>query len=65
MDENGYGLGMNFMQAKTIRDVAAMLDCLAIPQPGDPFFIPKPDKPYASSPARRRRAFASAGRPTR
>jgi amidase len=47
MDENGYGLGMNFMQAKTIRDVAAMLDCLAIAQPGDPFFIPKPDKPYA------------------
>jgi amidase len=24
-----------------------MLDCLAIPQPGDPFLIPKPDKPYA------------------
>lgn len=47
MDENGYGLGMNFMQAKTIRDVAAMLDCLAIPQPGDPFFIPKPAQPYA------------------
>jgi len=47
MDENGYGLGMNFMQAKTIRDVAAMLDCLAIPQPGDPFLIPKPDLPYA------------------
>ena len=46
MDENGYGLGMNFMQAKTIRDVAAMLDCLAIPQPGDPFFIPKPAEPY-------------------
>jgi amidase len=38
---------MNFMQAKTVRDVAAMLDCLAIPQPGDPFLIPKPDKPYA------------------
>ena len=47
MDENGYGLGMNFMQAKTVRDAAAMLDCLAIPQPGDPFLIPKPDKPYA------------------
>jgi Asp-tRNA(Asn)/Glu-tRNA(Gln) amidotransferase A subunit family amidase len=47
MDENGYGLGMNFMQAKTIRDVAAMLDCLAIPQPGDPFLIPKPAEPYA------------------
>ena len=47
MDENGYGLGMNFMQAKSVRDAAAMLDCLAIPQPGDPFVIPKPDAPYA------------------
>jgi amidase len=48
IDENGYGLGMNFVQAKTIRDVAAMLDCMAIPQPGDPFFIPKPAESYAS-----------------
>lgn len=47
LDENGYGLGMNFVQAKTVRDAAAMLDCLAIPQPGDPFVIPKPEKPYA------------------
>ena len=47
MDENGYGLGMNFMQAKTVRDAAAMLDCLAIPQVGDPFFIPRPAEPYA------------------
>ncbi len=39
---------MNFVQAKTVRDAAAMLDCLAIPQPGDPFIIPKPDEPYAS-----------------
>ena len=47
MDENGYGLGMNFIQAKTVRDAAAMLDCLAIPQPGDPFLIPGPPEPYA------------------
>jgi amidase len=25
-----------------------MLDCVSIPQPGDPFIIPKPDEPYAS-----------------
>jgi amidase len=31
-----------------VRDAAAMLDCLSIPQPGDPFIIPKPDEPYAS-----------------
>lgn len=47
LDENGFGLAMNFVQAKTVRDAAAMLDCLAVPQPGDPFLIPKPAEPYA------------------
>ena len=45
---------MNFVQAKTVRDAAAMLDCVSIPQPGDPFIIPKPDESYASLAARRR-----------
>ncbi len=48
LDENGYGLAQNFVQAKTVRDAAAMLDCLAIPQTGDPFIIPKPAQPYAT-----------------
>src|SRR5215470_18041065 len=30
------------------RTTAAMLDCVAIPQPGDPYIIPKPDESYAS-----------------
>jgi len=47
VDENGYGLGQNFVQAKSVRDAAAMLDCLAVPQIGDPFPIPKPQEPYA------------------
>ncbi len=47
-DENGYGLAQNFVQTKTVRDAAAMLDCLAVPQPGDPFVIPKPAEPYAT-----------------
>ena len=47
LDENGFGLAMNFVQAKTVRDIAAMLDCLAVPQPGDPFLIPRPSEPYA------------------
>jgi amidase len=47
VDETGYGLAQNFVQVKTVRDAAAMLDCLAVPQPGDPFVIPKPDEPYA------------------
>jgi amidase len=46
-DENGYGLGQNFVQTKTVRDAAAMLDCVSIPQVGDPFLIPKPSASYA------------------
>lgn len=48
LDENGYGLAQNFVQTKTVRDAAAMLDCLAVPQPGDPFIIPKPAESYAT-----------------
>ena len=48
VDENGYGLGQNFVQTKTVRDAAAMLDCLAVPQVGDPFLIPKPTDSYAA-----------------
>jgi amidase len=52
-DENGYGLGQNFVQAKSVRDVAAMLDCLAVPQIGDPFLIPRPPEPYVMITRRR------------
>src|SRR5215471_19346303 len=48
VDENGYGLGQNFVQVKTVRDAAAMLDCLSVPQVGDPFLIPKPADAYAT-----------------
>ncbi len=47
-DEWGYGLAMNFVQTKTMRDTAAMLDCLAVPQPGDPYVLAKPVKSYAA-----------------
>lgn len=47
LDENGYGLAQNFVQTKSVRDAAAMLDCLAVPQPGDPFLIPRPALAYA------------------
>jgi amidase len=46
IDEGGFGYATNFVQAKTVRDVAAMLDCLAIAQAGDPFIIAKPEKSY-------------------
>jgi amidase len=52
-DENGYGLGQNFVQSKSVRDTAAMLDCVCTPQPGDPYVIPRPTESYAEL-ARRR-----------
>ena len=58
MDENGYGLGQNFVQAKSVRDAAAMLDCLAVPQTGDPFPIPRPSESYAKL-TRRAAAWAA------
>lgn len=48
LDENGYGLGQNLVQTKSVRDAAAMLDCLAVPQAGDPFPIPRPSESYAA-----------------
>ena len=47
LDEGGFGLSVGFAQTKSIRDTAALLDCLAVPQVGDPFLIPKPDRAYA------------------
>jgi amidase len=58
LDENGFGLSTAFVQTKSIRDTAAMLDCVSIPQVGDPFLIPKPAETYAAlagKPARRLR----------
>lgn len=47
LDENGFGLGTTFIQAKSVRDAALMLDWMAQPQTGDPFRIPRPTAPYA------------------
>ncbi len=47
LDENGFGLATVLAQTRSVRDSAVMLDCLAVPQTGDPFLIPKPDRPYA------------------
>lgn len=46
LDEGGFGLSISFAQTRTIRDAAGLLDCLSIPQTGDPFTIPKPERPY-------------------
>jgi amidase len=46
VDEGGLGFSANLVQTRTVRDAAAMLDCLSNPQIGDPFVIPKPTEPY-------------------
>ncbi len=46
IDEGGFGLSMNFAQTRSMRDTAALLDCLSVPQAGDPFQIPAPDGGY-------------------
>lgn len=48
VDEGGFGFSSNFIQATTVRDIAAMLDYVSIPQPGDPFLIPKPAASYTT-----------------
>ena len=46
--EWGHGMSMSFVQTKTMRDTATMLDHLAAPQPGDPFVIARAPNPYTS-----------------
>lgn len=48
LDEGGFGLSVSFVQSKTMRDTAVMLDCLSVPQPGDPFVVRRPEKPYTA-----------------
>jgi amidase len=48
VDEGGFGFSTNHVQTRTVRDCAAMLDCISNPQLGDPFVIPRPSEPYAA-----------------
>lgn len=48
IDEGGFGFSSNLVQTRTVRDTAAMLDCLSHEQIGDPFVIPKPAESYAA-----------------
>jgi amidase len=41
--EGGFGMAQNFVQTRSVRDSAAMLDCLGVPQRGDPFVVARPD----------------------
>ncbi|MDK1378243.1 MULTISPECIES: amidase [unclassified Sinorhizobium] len=41
-----FGLARHFVVCRSVRDMAAALDIFAGPQPGDPFIIVQPDRPY-------------------
>ncbi len=40
------GLICEHVVSRTVRDTAAMLDCTAGPEPGDPYFAPVPARPF-------------------
>lgn len=44
--ESGFGMQQSFVLTRTVRDTAAMLDRLGVPQPGDPFVIRRAERPY-------------------
>lgn len=46
-DERGNGMAQTSVVTRTMRDTAVMLDALSAPQPGDPFVLRKPKRPYA------------------
>ncbi len=46
VSEDDHGLTQSFVLTRSVRDSAAMLDCLGVPQPGDPFVIPRAERPY-------------------
>lgn len=41
-----FGLNREFVLCRTVRDMAAALDVFSGPEPGDPFIIVQPDRPY-------------------
>jgi len=41
-----FGLAREFVVCRTVRDMAAALDIFAGPEPGDPFIIRQPERPY-------------------
>ncbi|RWP92428.1 amidase [Mesorhizobium sp.] len=45
-DPEAYGLLRSFVLCRTVRDAAAALDILSGSYPGDPFLIPRSERPY-------------------
>lgn len=59
----GGGLVVEHALSRTVRDSAAVLDAIAGPMPGDPYFAPPPAQPFADevgvSPGRLRIAYSA------
>jgi amidase len=57
------GWAVHFFVTRSVRDCAALLDCMSGPEPGDPFVIAPPSRSFASEvgadPGRLRVAFCS------
>src|SRR5690606_30007369 len=53
--ERWSGLSCELVVARSVRDVAAVLDVVAGPMPGDPYFAPPPREPFVKALARRER----------
>jgi len=45
--EGEQGMSQSSVVTRTLRDTAVMLDAISVPQPGDPFIIRHPGRPYA------------------
>ena len=58
------GFIVEHIVSRTVRDTAAMLDCTAGPEPGDPYMVAPPARPFAeearTAPGRLRIAFTTA-----
>jgi amidase len=63
--EHGNGMAQSFAITRSMRDTAAMLDCLSVPQPGDPYVVQRPPRPYRSylNPEQRLLRIAYSARP--
>ena len=58
------GASINHAVTRSVRDSAALLDAVCQPQPGDPYFLPAPEVPFAEAarrdPGKLRIAFTTA-----
>ena len=52
LGEGWAGASVHHAVTRSVRDSAALLDVACRPQPGDPYFLPPPERPFAEEAAR-------------